>query len=524
MKISSKAFTLLLYIILLSLLAFSGCTSKSETAPEQAATEVDAHAGHNHGPGEHHAGEPVDAHAGHDHSTGEQSDTNSTAVADWCALHLVPESECTLCNPKLIPKFKQTGDWCTGHDLPESHCRLCNPGIEFPQEKQFIKLSDSPNGDQIEVSLFRSNTNICATNGALIQFASKSTVKKAGLTTQLVRSETLESVIEAPAEVVFDETRMNVVSSTVRAVAEKWLISPGDYVNPGDELVVLQSPEIASLEANLLKAKAAYDVQASELKRHKKLKMKNLISTSEYETQAALTDQALAELASIKGLLKSAGLHETDIERVIDTQEISNRFILRARSEGVVVRRSAQIGDLLQAGQPYAMISDPRAMWVEAQLTESQLKRVNLDQIVVFTSDGYGMNRVGAKIIWISRYLDPHTRTGVVRAEIVDPQAGLSAGEFGVVTIADLQDVEAVLVHRDAVQWEGCCNVVFVRESDIRYRPRKVNLLGSLGEFYQVQGDLQAGDRIIVNGAFLLKTELKKSSIGAGCCGLEPVG
>ena len=411
-----------------------------------------------------------------------------------------------------------------GHNLPESHCRLCNPEIEFPQEKVLLAQSEGLIDDPVEVSLLRSNINTCATNGAIIQFASAYTVQKAGLTTQAVRSEMMESVIEAPAEVVFDETKMNVLTSTVSAVVSNWLVSPGDYVEKGNKLAVLQSPEVARFQADLLKAMASYNVQAIELKRHQELHNKNLISTSDYENQEARTDQALAELASIKGLLKSAGLDDTDINKVIDTKEISNEFILRAKSGGMIVKRSAQIGDLLHSGQAYALISDPRAMWVEAQLTESQLKRVNLGQSVTFSSDGFGMNRVGAKIIWISRYLDPHTRSGIVRAEIVDPNAGLNAGEFGIVTIGDFRDIETLLVHRDAVQWEGCCNVVFVKENDIRYRPRKVDLLGSQGEYYQVQGDLKAGDRVIANGAFLLKTELKKSSIGAGCCGLEPIG
>lgn len=523
MSISSKQYMLLLIIVtLLSIISY-GCTKEPETGSGITVTEDSEHAGHNHAPGEH-PQEAVDPHAGHDHVSDEHTEQDGSEIDGWCAEHLVPESECTLCHPELIAEFKRSGDWCAGHDLPESHCRLCNPGIEFPQEKimeiQPVNLKE----DNIEVSLFRSNSNICATNGALIQFASTGTVAKAGLSAQMVRSEMMESVIEAPAEVVFDETRMNVVTSTVSAVVTKWLISPGDYVRPGDKLAVLQSPEIARLQADLLKAVAAYDVELSEQKRHQKLHQKNLISTSEYENQKALTEQTLAELASIKGLLKSAGLSNSDIDKVIDSRLISNEFILRTRSEGVIVRRSAQIGDLLQAGQAYALVSDPRAMWVEAQLTESQLKRVRLGQSVTFTSDGYGMNRVGAKIIWISQFLDPHTRTGTVRAEIVDPHAGLNAGEFGSVKIGNIQDVEILLVHRDAVQWEGCCNVVFVKENEIKYRPRKVNLLGSTGEFYQVEGDLNAGDRVIVKGAFLLKTELKKSSIGAGCCGLEPVG
>lgn len=46
---------------------------------------------------------------------------------DWCDEHQVPESQCTKCNPDLIPAFKAAGDWCNEHGVPESQCTKCDP-------------------------------------------------------------------------------------------------------------------------------------------------------------------------------------------------------------------------------------------------------------------------------------------------------------------------------------------------------------------------------------------------------------
>lgn len=48
---------------------------------------------------------------------------------DWCGEHGVPESECTRCDPSLVPAFKATNDWCAEHGLPESQCKRCNPDL-----------------------------------------------------------------------------------------------------------------------------------------------------------------------------------------------------------------------------------------------------------------------------------------------------------------------------------------------------------------------------------------------------------
>lgn len=50
---------------------------------------------------------------------------------DWCEEHQVPESQCTRCNPDLIPAFKATGDWCAEHAVPESQCLKCNPKLKI---------------------------------------------------------------------------------------------------------------------------------------------------------------------------------------------------------------------------------------------------------------------------------------------------------------------------------------------------------------------------------------------------------
>lgn len=517
-------------LLILTMFGIAGCGSQDGQTDEGTVIE-ESHADHDH-EGDDHA--MSDDHAGHDHPPDEHGQTghegnahaaSSEEALDWCATHSVPESECTACHPELIEDFKASGDWCGGHGLPESHCRLCNPGISFPQEEVMRTRASELAEGEMEIMLnFRPNAEMCATDGALIQFASTTTAERAGLTVHQVRSTKQQSILEAPAEIVFDETELNVVSSTVPALVSRWLVSPGDRVMAGDVLAIVKSPEIARLKSSLLTAHADYRVEQRELERQQSLLQRDFISEAEFDRQTALTQRVEASLTSAEGLLLSAGLDSSDIRQVIEQGDMSHEFLLRATVSGMVVDRIAQLGDLRQAGQAFVTIANPRAMWVEARLTEKQLRHVDLGQQLTFSSDARGMNRVGGEIIWISRFVDPHTRTGTVRARVLDPQHDLRAGEFGRVRVVDQQDQMVSLVPKDAVQWEGCCNVVFVKETDDRFRPRKVQLLDSEGAYYQVADGVMPGEQVVVDGAFLLKTELKKSSIGAGCCGLDPVG
>ena len=448
-------------------------------------------------------------------------------MSSWCAEHAVPESVCTLCHPDLVDAFKAKGDWCAEHGLPESHCRLCNPDIRFPQEAALTELPDTftVSPDEIKVELFfRKNSPVCATNGALVQFASAETVNRAGLSVQKVFSAHLEHGIEAPAETKFNETHLTVVTISVPALVTRWLVSPGDAVAKDAVLAILNSPETAELQASLLAASADYEVQKKELIRFEELKSKNLISDSEYDREVSHSKKFQADLTSARGLLKAAGMNEKDIDLIIETGQVGNELFLRAPERGIVVERKAQLGDLLEEGNAYAMLADPNSMWIEASLSEEQIRHVSKGQTLTFTSDGQGLNRIGAKIIWVSRYLDPHSRTGIVRASVIGSSQNYQAGEFGHVTISANENTAVTLVPKDAVQWEGCCNVVFVKETEKRYRPRKVQVAEGSGPYYQIISGLKPGEEVVVDGAFLLKTELKKSSIGAGCCEVEPAG
>jgi hypothetical protein len=50
---------------------------------------------------------------------------------DWCDEHQVPETQCTRCDPSLVPAFQAAGDWDAEHGLPMSQCKIHNPRLEI---------------------------------------------------------------------------------------------------------------------------------------------------------------------------------------------------------------------------------------------------------------------------------------------------------------------------------------------------------------------------------------------------------
>ena len=50
---------------------------------------------------------------------------------DWCEEHGVQETQCTRCDPSLIPAFQAANDWCAEHGLPMSQCTIHDPNLRI---------------------------------------------------------------------------------------------------------------------------------------------------------------------------------------------------------------------------------------------------------------------------------------------------------------------------------------------------------------------------------------------------------
>jgi len=76
--------------------------------------------------------------------------------------------------------------------------------------------------------------------------------------------------------------------------------------------------------------------------------------------------------------------------RVEQAQVALNRTVIRAPVDGVVVKRSVQVGQMVQPGTPLMIVMPVGQAYVNANFKEVQLKKVHVGQPAELTSDLYG--------------------------------------------------------------------------------------------------------------------------------------
>jgi membrane fusion protein, heavy metal efflux system len=437
----------------------------------------------------------------------------------WCAGHEVAEALCWICNPAVIPAYQAVGDWCAGHGLPESRCLDCNP--ELAAAPPSTEAAED-NGGESQPRYRRAPSVQCATQSLTVNFERETIAREAGLEFATVAVQPLARTLECNAVLEYDGNRFARLSPQVGGLILSVNKDLGDRIEPGEILAVIVSPTFGEAKARYLQALASETLWAGNHVRETDLSNWGMATKRDLlEAETSLAESRIAKSRAEQELV-GLGLSFEQIAEVARTEDTSNEYRVTAPMSGVVVERQAAVGELSDPTVPLFSVADVTRMWARLDLFERDIVDVRVGQPVVLHVEGLPGQAVAGRITWVSAQLDPRTRTLQARAELDNPDGLLRANMFAraVVTVRDAQPT--MVVPRAAVQWEGCCNVVFVKDTSTTFHPAKVHLGPASGSIVEVRRGLTGGETIVTQGSFLLKTEILKGSIGAGCCEAQP--
>ena len=403
------------------------------------------------------------------------------APKDWCGEHGVPESKCTKCNPELITKFVQAGDYCREHGFPQSVCPICQGKTSFPPE------------------------------GMKVRLASAGTASDAGITTLRVERRAFGTSLDVVGELAFDPNRTADLAALDDAVVRSVHVDVGDRVAKGDPLVTLASARIGGERASLAAARSRVETARARFEREERLLAKGVSSKADVEHAHRELAEARAAFTAARSSLDAAGAGAGR----------GGTYVLRAPFDGTVALREAVAGRGVSAGEVLVRVADVESLWALLEIPGQSANAVRAGQAVSIRAEGASGEPVNGTIAAIAPTIDPHTRT--VRARVVLNNEGgvLKAGAFVRASISIGGARTALVVPRAAVQNGEGNRIVFIQEEPGVYRPVAVELGESVGGEVEVLAGLKEGDEIVGTGAFLLATETRKDSIGAGCCEVE---
>lgn len=310
--------------------------------------------------------------------------------------------------------------------------------------------------------------------------------------------------VQLLGELTVNESAYAQVGAPVASRVVSVLAAPSQFVRKEQELAILRSPDIGKARADYITAETRLDLARKTFERKRNLSRENIVPVREVQEAEANVATAEADVRASRAALGALGA----MDEFSDTSEV----VLRSPIAGTVIERAAIQGQMADPAQPLFRIGDMSRLWLIAHAFERDAVRVIVGSPARITFAALPGRTFMGKVTVIGKQVDAGSRTVPVRVEVANAEQllrpgmsatawvplGKSSEKVIAVPVASLQRIES--------EW-----LVFVPVDQDTFEIRRVGRGRDLDTEIEIVSGLKAGERIVVEGAFLLKAEVEKA-------------
>lgn len=318
--------------------------------------------------------------------------------------------------------------------------------------------------------------------------------------------------LEVPAEIVADADRLAVIGSRVSGRIVSVLHNVGDVVSAGTPLVVLESVDVGAAVADFESASAQAEAARSAAARAARLFEDQIVSQRRVEETRAAERASMAAAEAAATRLRTFG-----IELPLPEGAELGRVTLDSPIAGTVVTRTASVGQWVEPTDQLAEIMDVEELWLLASVYERDIRHVEEGQPVLVDVRAYPGELFSGTVGLVEATLDESSRSAGIRVVLPNADRRLKPGMFATARITGTHAHEPVLllaIPTAAIQEVDGHTSVFVRDDEGEFTLQRVHLGEEAGALVEVLNGLNEGDEVVVNGSFVLKGHLLRSTLG----------
>jgi cobalt-zinc-cadmium efflux system membrane fusion protein len=299
----------------------------------------------------------------------------------------------------------------------------------------------------------------------------------------------------------------------------------GEKVQKGEILAVIHSDDLGQAKAHFLEIQSALELAQTTFNREKDLYEKKISSQADYLTALNELKAAQASYAAADKKLRLFGLETEQIEAVKNEEENGSfaDLVLRAPQAGTLITQNISAGQIINTTESVYTIADLSNLWVWCDVYEKDLAILH-DQsakdkplfatvkVKAFESDEFT-----GEVDFVGNLMDEHTRTVKIRVQVKNPENKLRPGMFADVQIPIPLGGQMLAVPQTAVMSDTGENFVFQHWKNDLWVRQDVAIGDRYGNLIELLSGLPQGAKIVTGGAFMLKSDVLREKMGAGC-------
>jgi cobalt-zinc-cadmium efflux system membrane fusion protein len=347
-------------------------------------------------------------------------------------------------------------------------------------------------------------------------------VAAAGFSFAIAESKPLAGALTASARLTLTQDGIGRVSARVAGRVESIKVKLGEKVKKGQVLAVIESAELGQARADYLSARTKAGVAEATHTREKQLFEKGISAEKDLREAESTLAVANGDLDAADARLHAFGLSEAEIKALKSNEHYSSEFPIRAPIDGTVIDIEATRGLSVDGTTELFMVGELSSLWAIIDIFEQQLPEVHAGQVVELTVAAVPDGMFEGRVEYVADFVEEKSRTIEVRVAVPNPNARLKPGMFATARLRTERAIDggaasnAVIVPREAVQKVGDETVVFIPIDAQSFQAVEVEVGDTTASHAIIRTGLEPGKRVVARGAFTLKSELSKESMGEG--------
>lgn len=326
--------------------------------------------------------------------------------------------------------------------------------------------------------------------------------KAIGIKTEIVELKTIDETIVTTGQIEEIPKNHFDINTPVQGTVSSLLVDLGSKIGIGQSVAVIQSTEIAKLQAEIDQAEAELELAQSNFSREQTLFEKGITAKKDFEASRAFFKSTEAKLKALESNLK--------ILTGLATSDEQGTFQIKSRKSGTVVERHVTVGQVVGANQLLFHAIDLSRLWASANIYEKDIGNVFLGQNVFVSLDGNPKETYEGKLTYIGSVIDEKSRTLPVKADLINTRDVLKPGAFVQLAIHTNKKKDAILIPSKAIvdideeKDEEHKHIVYIKEGE-SYKPRNIKVVKHDKEYTEVISGLMAGEVLVISGGYQLQ-------------------
>lgn len=339
---------------------------------------------------------------------------------------------------------------------------------------------------------------------------SKTQFETAGM--QLGQLEQHEFTQTVKANGMFDVPPENKASVSVYfgGYVKRLALLPGQKVNRGQVLFVLENPEYLEVQKNFLEEKGRLKYLKSDYERQKDLASDNVASEKQFLKAESEYKMSSAKYESLR---KKLQLMRINPEKISEENLLSSIMVL-SPINGYVAKVNANLGAYLDASDVAVELIDPEHLHLEIQIFEKDLPKVKEGQPIIFNLQNDPSKKYEAAVYLVGKAVEPQNRTISVHAHLTqeDQKELFSPGMYIESEIQTTSEILPSLPANSVVNIEDKNYVLLLEKTNsegMLFRKKEVQAGSENMDYIEIKnsGEFPKDAQFLTKGAFYLIRE-----------------